>query len=290
MPVRPIAALLVIAFLFTLVFAFPASVAAADRGLFTGSEDSNRTVQQRHIDKLKPWLDISLLVLIAVLFALLGLLKDFRRYRGLLPVIFKTFYSWVFIAFTAACIFAVDYAVFQWASSRHALEHEQAMLHLSLVLGHTGVSAAFVYVSPFLLRTIPTHAQATRAEQPPRNPEQEKPVTEMNVVYAAIQQSLETSVNGKLCDWTDEYSWPVIKSTGRMLLIDLVNSGMISHEQFESAKLEQGSYQEADEFWENRQRKYELLRKMMKHSCYSDLSSRLGRTAKIEQVRPSEAA
>jgi hypothetical protein len=287
--IRLIATLLAIVFFFALVFVFPVSVAAASEDRAT-APDSHPGVQTPTSGRLMPWLDRGLLVLIALLFALAGLLKDFRRYRGLLPVLFSNFYSWVFITFTATCIFAVDYYVFQWPLFHrivHAVSEpgdEEAMLHLSLVLGHTGVSAAFVYLSPFVLGFIPTQARLSPTEQSPNESGKEKPVTEMNVVYAAIRESLETSVNGRVCDWTDEYSWPVIKSTGKMLLIGLVNSGMISHTEFERAKQEEDSYHESDEFWENRQRKYELLRKMMNHTSYGDLRSRLERTARIERA------
>jgi hypothetical protein len=287
--IRLIAALLAFVFFFALVLVFPVSMAAANKSPTTVL-DSHPGEQIPAIGRVKPWLDRALLVAIAFLFALAGLLKDFRRYRGLLPVLFSNFYSWVFITFTATCIFAVDYYVFQWPLFHrivHAVSEpgdEEAMLHLSLVLGHTGVSAAFVYLSPFLLSVIPTYNRVAPAEQSSNKSEKEKPITEMNVVYAAIRESLETSVNGKVCDWTDQYSWPVIKSTGKMLLIGLVNSGMISHAEFERAKLEEDSYQESDEFWENRQRKYELLRKTMNHTSYGDLSSRLERTARIERA------
>jgi hypothetical protein len=104
----------------------------------------------------------------------------------------------------------------------------------------------------------------------------------MNVVYAAIRESLENRVNGKVLEWTDTYTWPVIKSTGRMLLADLLRSGMISQDECESAKLEELSYQECADSWDNRQMKYELLRIMMTHSSYHDLSSRLARAASTE--------
>jgi hypothetical protein len=281
--IRPITGLLALVLFFVLVFVLPVPMAAANKGPTT-SVGANPQEAVHAVEGLGSWLDTCLLVLIAFLFALLGLLKDFRRYRGLLPVLFSNFYSWVFITFTAACIFAVDYEVFQWVHRHITNPPQEAMLHLSLVLGHTGVSAAFVYVSPFLLSFIPTQARRSTAEPSLNIPEKEKPITEMNVVYAAIRESLENQVNGRVSEWTDTYSWPVIKHTGKMLLIDLLNSGTISHGEFENAKLEEEACEGCGEFWENRQRKYDLLRRIMKHSSYQDLSSRLERTAKAERV------
>lgn len=269
-------ALLTFVFLLVLAFMFPVSAAA--NKLPTTSTNSSSAEHALAHEALTPW-EMGLIAVVALLFASLGLLKDFHRYRGLLHVLIWNFYSWVFLAFTATCIFAVDYAVLPLL---HRVIQEELMLHISLALGHTGVSAAFAYASPFLLNVIPTQARVAPAEPAP--PKSEKPATEMNVVYAAIRESLENRVNGKVSDWTDEYSWPVIQSTGKMLLADLVRSRMITQKEFESARLEEGCYQQCDEFWENRQRKYELLRCMMMHSSYHDLSSRLERTAKTERA------
>lgn len=242
---------------------------------------SDNKEQTHDIDN--PWLDIVLLGVLSFLFCLLGLLKDFRRYRGLLPILFSNMYSWVFIIFTTTCIFAVDYVMYQFMYRSSVLHNfmTESMMHLSLALGHTGISAASVYLSPMLLSVIPTHARAV-SEQPHNQPEKEKPITEMNVVYAAIRELLENQVNSRVSDWTDLYSWPVIKSTGKMLLTDLLNSGTISREEFQSAKLEEGAFEGDSDFWEDRQRKYDLLRKIMKHSCYQDLSLRLERTSRVK--------
>jgi len=277
---RPTAAFITLALLFAIAFASPAAMASVKEGAAVSVDSSTKELHV--IDKLKPGLDIGLLVVIALLFALLGLFKDFRRYRGLLPVLFKSFYSWVFISFTATCIFFVDYLLYQWKLP-HRYVPQEVVWHLSLALGHTGISAAFVYISPFLLSRIPTHARGT-LEELSDEPVKEKPITEMNVVYAAIRDSLENEVNGRVLDWTKMYSWPVIKSTGMMLLTDMLNSGAISRQEFERAKLEEKGYEQCDDFCENRQRKYELLRKIMKHSSYQDLRSRLERTARAESI------
>jgi hypothetical protein len=245
-------------------------------------QNSIGEIQKTTWEKIKPWVDYGLLIILAFLFALLGLLKDFRRYRGLLPVVFTSFYSWVFITFTATCIFAVDYVIYQ-AQFLHRLITEEAMFHIGMVLGHTGVSAALVYASPSILSLIPTHMKAPHME-PAGQPEREKPITEMNVVYAAIRELLENQVNAKVLEWTITYTWDDIRSTGKMLLTDLRSSGIISQAEFDAATVEEGAYTECEDVLENRDRKYRLLRKTMKHSSFMDLSSRLQRTARIGSV------
>jgi len=244
----------------------------------TKGQSSMSEIQKTTWEKIKPWVDYGLLIILAFLFALLGLLKDFRHYRGLLPVLFKSFYSWVFITFTATCIFAVDYVIYQW-QFLHDLIRPEAMFHIGMVLGHTGVSAAFVYGSPSLLSLIPTHMKAPHVDAP--DEPREKPITEMNVVYAAIRELLENQVNAEVLEWTVTYDWDDIRSTGKMLLTDLRSSGIISQAQFDAATAEERAYVECEDVLENRDRKYQLLRKMIKRSSFMDLSSRLQRTAKI---------
>jgi hypothetical protein len=270
---RLIPALLVLFSLFALVLAFPISMAAATRPADAGGKPANGGLGTAEVVPL---------VTIALFFALLGLLKEFRRYRGLLHVLTWNFYCWVYLGFTMACIFAVDY--YALLELEKFVQNPGLMTHLSLALGHTGVSAAFAYTSPLMLSVIPSQVRAAPTAPSTIKPDKEKPATDINVVYAAIRESLENRVNGKVLEWTDRYSWPVIRSTGRMLLADLRRSGMISHEECDSARLEEGSYQQCADTWDNRQMKYELLRIMMTRSSYHDLSSRLERTSVAERV------
>jgi hypothetical protein len=277
--IRLIAALLAFVLFSALVFVFPVSVAADSPTTSTNSSSTESGLGPAH-EGLTPG-EMGMIAVVALLFASLGLLKDFHRYRGLLHILIWNFYSWLFLAFTTMCIFAADYAVLPLL---HKVIREELMLHISLALGHTGVSAAFAYASPFMLSVIPTQVRTAPAEPSPKKPEKEKPTTEMNVVYAAIRESLENRLNGRVHDWTYKYSWPVIRSTGKMLLTDQLRSGMISQEKFEGAKLEEGSCQECADPCDNRQAKYDLLRIMMMHSSYHDLSSRLERTARAERA------
>ena len=226
-------------------------------------------------------MELVLLAATALFFASLGLLRDFNHYRGLLHSLLWNFYSWVFLAFTGTCIFAVDYAVLPLL---HQFIQLGLMLHISLALGHTGVSAALTYASPFLLGFIPAPARASTDKDSPRAPnEEERPTTEMNVVFAAIRESLENLVNGKVLDWTEEYSWPVIRSTGKMLLVDLQNTGTITHDESRRLMQQVDAYTECQDVWDNRQRKYELLRRLMKRSSYHDLHLRLQRAGRAER-------
>lgn len=278
---RVVAGILILA-LVAVFAAFPMPASAADKGPAASSDPS---LNQQHLHSefvLTPW-DMVLIAVIALFFASLGLMKDFHHYRGLLHTLLWNFYCWVFLAFTGACIFAVDYAILPIL---HRVIQRDLMLHLSLALGHTGVSAAFTYASPTLLGLIPVKAKALTDEPAPPKPaekEKERPATEMNIVFSAIRESLENQVNGKVLDWTQQYSWPVIKSTGKMLTIDLVNSGMVTQEESERFRRDVDGYTECEDLWDNRQRKYELLRRLMKRSSYHDLHLRLQRAERAEK-------
>jgi len=285
-PLRRRAALLAFAVFFAVVFVFPISLPAENWGPITSTSSTAPVVGSGSASTrgaLGSGLtnrEICLLLPLAFLFALLGLLKDFHRYRGLLHVLIWNFHSWLYLCFTATCIFTVDYYAFLGLEKITSMEG--FMRHVSLALGHTGVSAAFAYTSPFLLSVFPAQIRTLPEEPAAKQPEREKPTTEMNVVYAEIQDSLETCVNCKVNDWTDKYSWPVIRFTGKMLLTDRLRPGMLSQERFDSAIQQEGCYEECTDFWENRQRKYDLLRIMMTHSSYHQLSYRLARTAQSE--------
>jgi len=227
--------------------------------------------------------DALLLLAIALFFALLSMLKDFRSYRGLLGTLVWNFYSWVFLAFTATIIFGVDYAVLRVVLPMLRPNMlPESMLHVYLALGHTGVSAAFAYASPFLLGIIPSRTGIASPEGAHEKPE--KPTTDLNVISAAIRESLENRVNGKISDWAGRYSWPVIRSTSRMLLVDLVNSGRMARQEGEAARKEMEVCQESTDFWQNRENKYELLRKIMKYGSFSDLRKRLEAAARADQA------
>ena len=276
--VSQIVAKITFVILLALAVVFPASLMAV-----TGAPDTGGAPTQEGLTRG----ELLIIAAVALFFAFLGLLKDFHRYRGLLHLLIWNGYSWLFLGFTTMGIFAIDYIALQQLHQHVKLIHEDLMRHISLILGHTTVSAAFAYVSPFILRVIPTQSKAALSDPSPlKKPEEEKPTTEMNVVFAAIRESLENRVNGKVYDWALNCSWPVIRSTGRMLLTDLHQSGTISQEQFESGKTLEASYQPCADVWDDRQVKYELLRIMMTRSSYHDLSLRLARTAKAERVGP----
>lgn len=232
--------------------------------------------------RLKP-IEYALMVPIALLLAFMGLYKDFRSYRGLLHILIWNFYSWLFLAFTAMFIFAIDYVALLQLQKLPSSLLPGLMQHMTLAIGHTTVSAAFAYMTPFMLRVIPTQSNVTPAA-PAATPPQHKPATEMNVIYAAIRESLENNVNGKVSEWTFKYSWTIIRSTGRRLLTDLHRSGAISQEEFDCAKTLESSYLVCTDPGEDRDVKYDLLRLMMSRSSYYDLSTRLERAAKAERA------
>ena len=269
----PVQIALVASFIAWLVVAlvFP-SIAFA-----TGNPEAQPAAE--HSLQLSP-IEQALIAPIALLLAFMGLYKDFRSYRGLLHILLWNFYSWLFLAFTTMFIFAIDYAALLQIQK---LIHPALMQHVTLALGHTTISAAFAYTAPFILRVIPTQSQVAPAHPAPASPER-KPATEMNVIYAAIRESLENQVNGKICEWAYKYSWSVIKSTGRMLLTDLHRSGVISQDEFENARTLESSYKLCLDPSDDRDVKYELLRLMMSRSSYYDLSTRLERTAKAERA------
>ena len=278
----------ILAFTLLVLVVSPAPIVAADKGQASSTEpDPNQ--QHLHSEFVLTNWDLALLAVIAFFFASLGLIKDFHHYRGLLHTLSWNFYSWLFLVFTGACIFAVDYMVLPVL---HRVIQRELMLHLSLALGHTGVSAVLTYASPYMLALIPVRARALLDDASPsraneteneRARERERPTTELNVLFAEIRASLENEVNGKVLEWTHQYSWPVIKSTGKMLLSDLTNSGTITREESERLRWDVDGFTECEDVWDNRQRKYELLRRIMKRSSYRDLHLRLQRAKHAER-------
>src|SRR6202043_1564842 len=90
----------------------------------------------------------------------------------------------------------------------------------------------------------------------------EKTTTEMNAVFESMRESLEGRVNATLSDWTVEYDWPVLKYAAKTLAIDQASSGIITKQDKDSLRLEVDGYLRCEDKWEDRQRKYELLRTM----------------------------
>lgn len=271
-PRLQVALVVVFIALFAVALVFPLLAPAA-----TGASEAEPA--HKPALRLTP-IEQALIAPIAILLAFMGLYKDFRGYRGLLHILIWNFYSWLFLAFTTMFIFAIDYLALLKLQN---LTIPPLMQHVTLALGHTTVSAAFAYTTPFILRVIPTQSKIT-----PRNsassPAEKKPATEMNVIYAAIRESLENHLNGKVSEWTFKYSWPVIRSTGKMLLIDLHRSGVISQDDFDEARTQESCFKECQDSLEDRDAKYELLRLMLSRSSYYDLSTRLERKAKAERA------
>jgi hypothetical protein len=267
---------------FALIFVFPLSLAAATEVASAGAGASPESLI--HKDR---WI----IAAVALFFALLSLLKDFRRYRGLLHTLLWNGYSWLFLAFTAMSIFAIDYIAWQVLQQHTTLvRNDEVMGHISLILGHSTISAAFVYASPFILRVIPAESKAPNQGPVPEKPEKDKPATEMNVIFAAIRDSLETLVNGKVRAWSIKYSWPVIKVTGKMLLTDLLMSEVISKEDFDRALSVEDAHQPCADLQEDNYQKYKLLRLMMSRCSYYTLKERLECAAAEVTSKPSGAA
>jgi hypothetical protein len=219
------------------------------------------------------------LALVALLFAWLKILTDFHRYKGLLHVLLWNGYSWVFLIFIAACGFVLDFQALSMLS-KYFSKDAIWMTHLYLALGHTGASAALAYASPVLLAKV----QPVRSGVVPGpvlgEPRASRKRSEMNIVFAAIHESLEGRVNRELNKWTLKYRWEVLKYAANMLTIDQVSAEIIPPEEGERLKLEVNAYKECEGDLENRQLKYELLRKMMSHTSFKDLRMRLAQAEK----------
>lgn len=218
------------------------------------------------------WLGTGVLMVVALAFAWLKLLKDFYQYRGLLTALLWSWYSWVFVVFIAALSFVFDY--FVWKHWAHNIEFG----HIYLVLGHTGASAAFANFVPFLVARMPVLHAKNHDQSVDWHP------TEMNVLFAAIRESLDSRTYGKLSNWTTEYSWDEIKYAAHTMRIDQENTRIITRDQSIRLKTEMNGYVSCENPWEDRQTKYELLRRVMTHSSFSDLRLRL------KQAKQSNAA
>lgn len=250
----------------TVVVLFSLTVACSLCKAGTGSLNAPIPQVAAAQDQDQFWFGTGVLLVIALVFAWLKLLTDFYQYRGLLPALLWSGYSWVFVVFIAALSFAFDYMV--WKYWAHNI-NPHWFGHLSLALGHTGASAAFANTVPFLLSRIP--ALHHRHEYP----SVERKPTEMNAVFAAIRESLDGRTNGKLTDWTIQYSWEEIKYTANTMRIDHENSKTITSDYSALLKSEFDRYTCSENLWEDRQKKYELLRRLMTHSSFRDLRTRL---------------
>ena len=158
--------------------------------------------------------------------------------------------------------------------------HSGPIAHLSLALGHSGASAAFAYVSPILLAKLPLHSGGSPGNAPQGHKAQ-KTNTEMNAIFESMRESLEGRVNGKLSDWTGEYDWPVLKYAAKTLAVDQASSGIITIDDKNLLLHDVDGYQRCEDKWEDRQRKYELLRKMMCQSSFRDLRQRVNQAGKL---------
>lgn len=230
----------------------------------TGPGNQGSTANAPRVDRgidLETWEKI-LIAAIALFFAWLRLLTDFPRYRGLLHVLLWNWYSWAFLVFIAAGIFLIDFLI--WPYVRKMI-HEALIAHISLFIGHTGVSAALAYGTPLLLAKIPFQD----------NPRPKKEPTEMNVIFAAIRESLANRANAELCKWTTVYNWNVLRFAAYMLISDQVSSKTLPEDEGEALKQWVAACQECDDRFNDMQKKYELMLKMMSLSSFTDLQSRL---------------
>ena len=228
--------------------------------------------------KYEPW-EIAVIAAFALSFAWLSLVKDFQHYKGLLHVLLLSGYTWVFLTFIAAGTFTLDYLLLPYIESIRMLR-QGIIAHLSLALGHAGVSAAFAYGSPFLLAKLPARLGGATGHAP-EGQKSEKQITEMNAVFESMREYLEGHVNGKLSDWTLEYDWPVLKYAAKTLALDKANNGSITMEAKDSLHKEVDGYLGCEDKWEDRQRKYGLLRSMMSQSSFRDLHQRLKQAGKV---------
>lgn len=217
--------------------------------------------------------ELAWLAVVALLFAWLKLVTHFDRYKGLLHVLLWNGYSWIFLVFIAACGFALDVPLLSLLHPRL----DSWLTHIYIGLGHAGASSALAYASPVVLAKFqPTRAGAVPVPGPmPGEPKAPRKRSEMNIVFAAIHESLEGRVNSELNKWTLRYKWEVLKYAAHMLTVDQVSAEMIPPEQGERLKLELNGYARCENDLEDRQHKYELLRKMMSQTSFKDLRTRL---------------
>jgi hypothetical protein len=272
------AGLTVLLLSFTLIC--PISRAASKSSLeqpSAGASTSATPSQEKTREAVK-WWEIAAIAASALFFAWLRLVKDFRHYKGLLHVLLLSGYTWTFLTSIATGTFILDYLLLPYIE-RFKMLQPGLIAHLSLLLGHSGVSAAVAYGSPFLLAKLPLHSGGSPGHASERQ-KPEKTTTEMNAVFESMRESLEGHVNGKLSDWTLEYDWPVLKYAAKTLAVDQASSGAITDEDKDLLHQDVDGYQKNEDKWEDRQKKYELLRMMMSQSSFRDLRQRLKQAGK----------
>jgi len=214
--------------------------------------------------------DVVTVILVAGLLAWLKVFKSFHMYKGLLLYMFVDWPGWVFMLFIISVAAVPDLAVLPFVTRflGQIYKWPEMIREPSLALVHLGFSSASVSLGPLLLPTVKVPVAAGD------KPKGEKS-TEMNVVFDAIRESLDNHVNSQILTWTSEYGWPVIKLTAKMLIADRMNSGHLSSQEGERAKLDVDTYKKCDDDLDDRQSKYELLRKLMNHTSFEDLNARL---------------
>ena len=225
--------------------------------------------------------EIALIAAIALLFAWLRVFKDFRHYKGLLHTLLWSGYTWVFLIVIGAITFVLDWLLLPLLESSAALH---GVAHPMLALGHVGfssLSSAYAgYGSPALIARIPLGPRSAPVPDQAEKPNPEK-TSEMNAVFEAMWESLECSVNGILSDWTLKYDWPVLKYVAKNLATGREVSKALTSDEIEALCRQAGACQTEAELWEDRQRKYKLLRKMMDQSSFQDLRKRLANAGKM---------
>ena len=224
---------------------------------------------------------IAIVAASALVLAWLRIFQRFHRYKGLLFNVFVEWPGWVFGLFTAMLAFVPDYTILpflgRFFDEIHMPWAREVLGGSALMYVHLGISGVSAYFGPFVLGVLGTIGILHAAPDKPKS----EPDTEMNVVFAAIRESLDTLVNGQILDWTSEYSWPNIKLTAKSLIADLVNSGTMSQEEGELARREVDAFKKCDDDLDDRQAKYELLRKIMNNSSFDDIHRCLEHARKV---------
>jgi hypothetical protein len=217
--------------------------------------------------------DIGLVAASALIFAWLRIYKSFHRYKGLLPYVFVEWPGWVFGLFTATLAFVPDYTILPFFA--HFLGEfglpGDMIGHTSLMAVHVGISGVSAVAGPIILGFPGLVGIQHAAADKPKS----EPATEMNVVFAAIRESLDNHAHGAIINWTSEYSWPVIKLTAKTMITDLSNAETMSPEDAVRARQEIDAFKKCDDDLDDKQAKYELLRKMMNRTSFNDLQTRL---------------
>ena len=201
--------------------------------------------------------------------------KDFRRYKGLHLLLFRSGYAWVFLIFVTAATFAIDVLALQFLQ-RFEL-HAWAM-HLALGLGHPIASSVVTKASPYLLAFIPAAPEIRERDDAAEDlEEEEKPLSEMNVIFDNIREFLDNQRNSVVQKWTTVYNWEKIKFVADMLIEDRVTSHIITHKKGEQLKKDVEQFAPCADVLTDRKLKYRALLKLTNLSSVQDIRSRLER-------------